>query len=446
MSHYEVNFDGLIGPSHNYSGLGTGNLASHRHMHQTSHPKQAALQGLDKMQMLVDWGYTQGFFPPQQRPDIAQLRQLGFTGTDRTILCKVAAHHSDLLSLVYSASNMWTANAATVTPSTDSGDGRVHFTPANMIKTHHRTIESEATAHCLCTIFSDVRSFHIHPPLPAQLLFADEGAANHLRLATHHGVRGVNVFVYGQSRQTDTSNWLFPARQDLYASQAVSRRHSIEHALFLCQSPEVIHSGAFHNDVVACGNGPVLFFHEMAFTNESQQRVFEQLHERLAFMPICVPSQRISVTKAVNSYLFNSQLLSSPQGDMTEMRLVAPSECDEDPDVRQYLDELVSDASQPIRQIQFVNVRQSMHNGGGPACLRLRVVLSSAELQRVNSAFIVHNDTLDVLRNWVKRHYRDTLTLNDLRDPDFCDECRTALDDLTQLLGIGAYYPFQADA
>ncbi len=444
MKAFEVNFDGLIGPNHNYSGLAFGNLASSRNAKNASSPKLAALQGLEKMRTLHKLGYRQGFLLPQLRPDIETLRRLGFSGGDRSIIAKAARKAPQLLSMVYSASSMWAANAATVTPSADSHDGKVHFTPANLVTTAHRAIEYPQTQQCLETIFNNPQHFSVHPALISQERFADEGAANHTRLADSYDQKGVGLFVYGRDRHTDLSALKFPARQTLEASQAVARQHGIgDEAVYLQQSVEAINAGAFHNDVVAVGNGPVLFFHQQAFEESSQREAFSQLSVRLSFQPVCVPADKVSLQDAITSYLFNSQLLAGGDGDFTRMRLVAPTECRDNPAVNTYLASLVEDSRQPIREVEFVDVRQSMSNGGGPACLRLRVALTQAEVAAVNPTFMLNDQSIDQLQAWVNKHYRDTLLPDDLKDPDFLNECYTAFDELTQLLALGSYYAFQ---
>ncbi|EGF31557.1 Succinylarginine dihydrolase, partial [Oxalobacteraceae bacterium IMCC9480] len=55
----EFNFDGLVGPSHNYAGLSFGNVASFNNVKSVSSPKQAALQGLAKMRALAARGFAQ---------------------------------------------------------------------------------------------------------------------------------------------------------------------------------------------------------------------------------------------------------------------------------------------------------------------------------------------------------------------------------------------------
>ena len=112
------------------------------------------------------------------------------------------------------------------------------------------------------------------------------------------------------------------------------------------------------------------------------------------------------------------------------------------PRVRPYLDGVVG-AGRPIQSVHFVDVRQSMRNGGGPACLRLRVPLTTLE-RGVLRGRVVLDDELDTaLEAWIGSHYRDRLAPPDLRDPALLDETRRALDELTQLLRLPPVYEFQ---
>jgi succinylarginine dihydrolase len=437
----EVNFDGLIGPSHHYGGLAVGNLASARNALSISSPRQAALQGLEKMRTLVRLGYTQGFIPPQQRPDLDVLRQLGFHGNDVQIIQQAAQTAPALLAMVYSASGMWAANAATVTPSSDNHDGRLHLTPANLLTTAHRAIEHRHTQRLLQQLFADHSQFVVHEPLPSIHRFADEGAANHSRLCNQYSDTGVGLFVYGRDTDSDTSGLQYPARQTLEACQALARQQRVKHALFLQQSREAINAGAFHNDVVAVANGPVLFYHQHAYEAHTQQTVFAQLRQHVDFNPIEVPAAAVSLDDAIRSYLFNSQLLAAADGSLDAMTLIAPSECAENPAVSAYLHKLLQEHSQPIRQVHYVDVRQSMSNGGGPACLRLRVVLSEQQLAAINPAFIVNEEKIDQLQSWVMQHYREQLSPADLADPALFLECRAALKALGELLDCPMLYP-----
>ncbi len=250
----EINFDGIIGPSHNYAGLSPGNLAATRNRGQASRPRAAALEGIAKMRANLRLGLAQGILLPHARPDRRWLADLAIEYED----CP-----SHLQAQALSASAMWAANAATVSPAPDTADGRCHLTVANLLTMPHRSHEWPETLAQLRLAFAHP-DFVVHRPIPAP--FGDEGAANHMRLAPSHGARGVEIFVYG------VSGGPFPARQHLEASSAIIRRHGIDGALgFLVrQSDEAIAAGAFHNDVVAVANGRVLFAHEQAFADKEQ--------------------------------------------------------------------------------------------------------------------------------------------------------------------------------
>ncbi|KAA0019680.1 N-succinylarginine dihydrolase [Salinicola corii] len=439
----EVNFDGLVGPTHNYAGLAHGNVASMRHGGLASNPREAALQGLAKMKSLMDAGYAQGVLPPQQRPDLGALRSLGFFGSNAEVLARAGQEAPQILRAVCSASSMWTANAATITPSPDAPDGRVHFTPANLQSSFHRYLEPETTGRVLAAIFRDERHFVHHAQLPATPAFSDEGAANHTRLCGDPGEAGVHLFVYGrQAFGGGRAPKRYPARQTLEASQAIARQHGLEDArvVFAQQHPDAIDAGVFHNDVIAVGNGPVLLYHEMAFLDE--EKTLDALRARMSspLIPVRVPSEAIGLEDAVSTYLFNSQLLSNPDGSMT---LVVPGECQENEAVWRTIQDLLLAGYNPIGEVTVKDVKQSMRNGGGPACLRLRVVLSAAERQALSGRVLMNDALYADLVSWVERHYRDSLTPDELADPQLADETLTALDELTRLLGIGNVYPFQ---
>ncbi|NAW33530.1 N-succinylarginine dihydrolase [Halomonas alimentaria] len=445
----EVNFDGLVGPTHNYAGLALGNVASMRHGGLEANPREAALQGLAKMKSLMDAGYAQGVLPPQQRPDLGALRALGFTGSDERVLARAAGDAPQVLRAVCSASSMWTANAATVTPSLDAPDGRVHFTPANLQSSFHRFLEPAATGRVLAAIFRDPARFAHHPALPATPAFSDEGAANHTRLAGDHGEPGVHLYVYGREAfgwgtEERPAPRRFPARQTLEASQAVARQHGLAESqvVFAQQHPEAIDAGVFHNDVISVGNGPVLLYHEMAFLDEAG--TLEALRQRMnaPLIPVRIPAEAVSLADAVSSYLFNSQLLSNPDGSMT---LVVPGECQENEAVWRTLQDHLLAGANPIGEVVVKDVKQSMRNGGGPACLRLRVVLSAEERTALSGRVLLDDALYAELVAWVERHYRDRLSPEDLADPALARESLTALDELSQLLGIGSVYPFQLE-
>jgi succinylarginine dihydrolase len=442
----EYNFDGLVGPTHNYAGLSHGNIASARNTHSAANPKQAALQGLAKMHALAARGFAQAVLPPQLRPDFALLRHLGFRGSDAQMLQSAAQTSPQLLASAWSASSMWAANAATVSPAADSADGRTHFTVANLFSKLHRSIESSQTARCLRAIFSDERHFVVHDALPAASAMADEGAANHSRLAAAYGMAGVELFVYGRSEFNAAENnphnpRKFPARQTLEASMAVARLHGLPAArsVFVQQHPDAIDQGVFHNDVIAVANGPVLFYHEHAFLEESG--TIAALRSALASLAVDLHALRVeaaevSVADAVSSYLFNSQLMTRPDG---RMLLVTPQECLANPAVAGYLQKLIGGAG-PIAELLSFDLRQSMRNGGGPACLRLRVELTAVEAAAMHQGVILTDALYRRLVAWVEQHYRDCLTAADLVDPALVREVQSALEELAIILGLPDLY------
>ncbi|WP_171012414.1 MULTISPECIES: N-succinylarginine dihydrolase [unclassified Sphingomonas] len=406
----EVNFDGIIGPSHNYAGLSHGNLAATRNRGETSFPRAAALQGIAKMRANLALGLTQGILLPHARPDRRWLASLGAHYED-------APPHTQAQAL--SASPMWAANAATVSPAPDTADGKCHLSVANLVTMPHRSHEWPETLAQLRLAFADP-AFAVHGPVPAP--FGDEGAANHMRLAAGHDAPGVEVFVYG------ISGGPFPARQHPDASAAVARRHRLERVLFVQQSEEAIAAGAFHNDVVAVANGRVLFAHEQAFA--AKDRFHADLRAMLPEVEIVeVPAAQVSLADAIKSYLFNAQLVTLPSG---EMALVLPGEARDTPSVWRWLQEHVA-GNGPIRRLEVVDVRQSMANGGGPACLRLRVVCDPTT---VDPRFLVDDGKLDHIARVIESHWPEAIPFDSIADPELIAQVEAAREALLDTLGI----------
>jgi succinylarginine dihydrolase len=439
----EFNFDGLVGPSHNYAGLSFGNVASFNNVKSASNPRQAALQGLAKMRELAARGFAQAVLPPQARPNFRLLRRLGFSGLDADVLAQAYREAPVILACAYSASPMWTANAATVSPSADTADGRVHFTAANLNNKLHRAEEHIQATRTLRALFANSDRFVVHEPLPSTPAFGDEGAANHTRFASAHGALGVEFFVYGKVEfdPSAPAPKKYPARQTLEASQAIARLHGLDSArtVFASQNPDVIDQGVFHNDVIAVGNGNVLFYHEQAFANEpatldALRRALANVDADLA--AVRVDTGMVPVADAVASYLFNSQLLSKPDG---KMALVVPHECRENAAVSRFLAGLVASGG-PIDELIEFDLRQSMRNGGGPACLRLRVALTDDEAASMHQGVIMTEALYAKLVPWVERHYRDHVEPKDLADPQLAIECAAALEELERLLGLPGLY------
>lgn len=416
----EINFDGLIGPSHNYAALSPGNLASASNAGAKSHPRAAALQGLGKMRAAMAMGLTQGILAPLDRPATGWLRQMGFSGDDDAVCA--AAYRADpvLFAQAMSASSMWTANAATVSPAPDTADRKCHLSIANLARMPHRSHEAAATLTQLRVAFAHP-AFAVHPAVPT---FGDEGAANHMRMAVSHDAPGIEIFVYG------VDGGPFPARQDRRASEVVARRHRLDPArtLFVEQSPRAIAAGAFHNDVVAVANEAVLFAHEHAFADPA--RLAADLDRLLPGATLVeVPAAEVSLADAIESYLFNSQLVTLPDGGMA---LILPAEARANPRVAAYLDRLVA-GNGPIRYINFVEVRESMRNGGGPACLRLRV---PADPATVDPRFLLDAPKADAIERIVAAHWPEEIAPGDLGNPALWQQCRAARGALLTALEL----------
>ncbi|MFN3619800.1 N-succinylarginine dihydrolase [Sphingorhabdus sp.] len=404
MALVEINFDGIIGPSHNYAGLSLGNLASSDNAGAPSYPRAAALQGIEKMRANLRLGLVQGFFMPLDRPNQSWLTGLS---TD------MQSAEPHIRAAAFSASAMWAANAATVSPAPDTLDGKCHLSAANLITMAHRSHEWPGTLAQLRLAFADKRHFEVHSPVPPP--FGDEGAANFMRLCPSHGDAGIEIFVYGKAGGP------FPARQHIEASKAVARAHRLDPArtLFVQQSETAIAAGAFHNDVVAVANERVLFIHEQAF--EHPERTYADIKRLLPEANIViVPADKVSLADAIQSYLFNAQLVTLPDGG--GMALILPSEAQENLRVWDWLTKMVA-GNGAIRKLVPVDVRQSMANGGGPACLRLRVV---ANPLTVDPRFIANEAKLDRIASVVSACWPETISPDQLGDAALADQVQMA--------------------
>ena len=387
----EINFDGIVGPSHNYAGLSLGNIASASHQGDTSYPRAAALQGVAKMRGNLERLGVQGFLLPLPRPNQGLLDSLGVDGNaDRA-----------LLAAAWSASSMWTANAATVSPAADTADGKCHLTPANLVTMIHRAQEWPDTKRQLDIAFGDKDNFRVHDAVPPT--FGDEGAANHMRLCESHDTAGVEVFVYGER------GGKFPARQHEQASRAVARLHGLapDRCVFIEQNPVAIEAGAFHNDVVAVANETVVFAHELAFAD--RQSAYDAMRKAFpALQVVEVPDSAVSLAEAIKTYLFNAQLVTRPDGG--GMALIVPEECRESKPVWSWCEQMMA-SNGPIREVIPVDVRQSMANGGGPACLRLRVV---ADPETVDPRFLLDPSKAERIERVIAENWPEQIDPADL--------------------------------
>jgi succinylarginine dihydrolase len=439
----EVNFDGLVGPTHNYAGLSLGNVASASNAGLISRPKEAALQGLAKMRRLAELVGAQGILPPPRRPYWPLLEDVGYQGRTAKTLKRVAAEQPGLLACALSASSMWAANAATISPSADTADGKLHITVANLSSMLHRSIESEATYKLFRLMFGQAANVVVHRALPAHSDFSDEGAANHTHLAARFGAPGLEVFVYGRQPGEPAATTRFPARQSRAAGEAIARSHGLDPArvVHLRQSRLAIDAGAFHNDVVAVGSLDTLFYHEHAFAagSEAAQSAVRAASDGL-FEPqfVCVPNREVPLADAIRSYLFNSQLVATRDAKRG-LTLIAPLEVAETPSTAAYVQRMLAEGG-PIRALQYLDLRQSMRNGGGPACLRLRIVLTEEQAKAVHPAFRATPERLARVEAAVEQHYPETLRLEDLAEPALLDQFDRAYGALAEAFGLPASF------
>jgi len=286
----------------------------------------------------------------------------------------------------------------------------------------HRSHEWPATLAQLRIAFGSA-AFAVHEPIPPA--FGDEGAANHMRLTPSHGEAGVEVFVYG------VSGGAFPARQHIQASKAIARRHGLDpdRTIFVEQSDQAIAAGAFHNDVVAVANERVLFAHEKAFADKLP--LLDRCAALVAgFEYVEVPEAEVAIEDAVRSYLFNAQLVTPPDGEPT---LIVPTEACETASVWSWIERHVA-GNGPIRRVEVVDVRESMANGGGPACLRLRVV---ADPEDVDPRFIVDEEKLGRLADLIGKTWPEQIHTAELQNPALIGEIEAARAALLDLLDLG---------
>ena len=418
---FEVNFDGLVGPTHNYAGLAHGNVHSTNNKSKPSNPRRAALQGLDKMKLMHDLGHKQAIIPPQERPLIKDYEDY------------------DNMAINSSASSMWVANSCTVAPSADSHNNKLNLLTANLNFTHHRRIEAPQTYDILNKIFCDTTKFMVHSPFNSDGVLDDEGAANHTRFCNSYKEEGLHLFVYGRSSDSsEETPTKYPARQTLEASKKVAETMQVKNAIFAQQSAESIDAGVFHHDVIGVGNKNLYFYHEKVFAEKAETitKLQDSFDGKLNFL--CVKESDVPMQVAVETYLFNSQLIEYESGHM----LIAPIRCRRNPLVRKYL-QSITGTHKLIKKVRYVNLEQSLWNGGGPACLRLRVVMTNSEFSALHPG-VIFTDKLHLqLRKWVKHYYVGNLIYEDLFVPSYIKRCRDALNELTNILELGNIYSFQ---
>ncbi len=436
----ELNIDAMVGPTHNYGGLGVGNVASSSHSRSLSHPRQAALEGLDKAAYVARLGVPQYLLPPPPRPAPGWLSNVGFSQERVADQLKAARQTEPVIfSAAVSSAFMWAANAGTFTPACDSADNKHHLTLANLCSSWHRATEHEERYVDFKNIFRDLGDAMIHRALPGIVPLRDEGAANHMRLCDATGLRSVHVFVYGDSNTGGRPRKNF-ARQSLAACQAVARMHRLnpETTFYLQQHPDAIDAGVFHNDVIATSHENLLLHHEFAFIDaEAELSKLEEVYRSWCGRPllrITVNERQLPLQEAVSTYLFNSQLL-TPINSINESRMIllATRHCEHSDNARRLIEHWIGDPQVPIDRVQYVKLDQSMANGGGPACLRLRLQLPSEQIESLNPAYRWTEAKDHTLRQTIERYYPDSLTWDDLASAEYLQACNEAQHQISKL-------------
>lgn len=437
-SQVEINIDGLIGPTHHFGGLGVGNLASLESQNQVSNPREAALEGIAKMEMLAGLGVEQFYLPPLERPNWRWLESMGFAGQRQDVLRRCLDDAPNVLSAAYSSAFMWTANAATVAPACDTTDGRLHIVPANLCSNLHRGQEASERRDQLRTMFAPISNSQVHEPLPSVVSLRDEGAANHMRLCGWNGQKAIHVFVHGPNGGTN-----FMSRQTELASQRVASCLHLrnEDCVFVEQTAIAIDAGVFHNDVIAMSHRNLMIYHEHAFSG-SEKAVELILAKFIAktgqpLIALCVSESELALQEAVRTYLFNSQLVSLDSQNPNPnqgMELICPSQCEASKPVQALIKRWVNEDANPIQGFRFLPLNQSMRNGGGPACLRLRATLSSEQVNSLSATFRAIDSRIARLNSIVKQEYPASLHYSELARLEFAEHATATAQAIASLV------------
>jgi len=466
----EVQFDGIIGPTHHFGGLGVGNVASLASRAKESYPRAAALEGAAKMDLVASLGIPQFFLPPLVRPNWDFLVRCGLIDSKQRFdrakqveaLRRCAEESPMLLSAAYSSSFMWTANAGTFCPGTDASDGVSRLVLANLSSSLHRGMEAVERYQQFSDLFRGCEKVQVCLPIPAVDPLRDEGAANHMRFAAPHAMQsslGLHVFVHGISHHgishhgasnlpevrhgggavdgAGTVSSLgnsFRSRQSSLASHAVSNfmRLPVGQRIYALQSRKAIDAGVFHNDVIATSNRNLFLYHADAF--ENGDRIVDEIlasYEKLFGEPIYsirINADSIPLNEAVQTYLFNSQIVSLPNGGM---HMVCPAHCEQSSAVRELIGSWVRDARNPICGVNYVHLNESMANGGGPACLRLRMDWPTGWLTGSSMPSLAKyrwdDGASQKIKDWIARFYPERLVFEDFQRIDFADHVASAV-------------------
>ncbi len=431
----ELQLDGIIGPTHHFGGLGVGNVASLQSRWRPSHPRSAALEGCSKMDRVAALGVPQFFLPPLARPDWSFLARVGFAGGRSEVLKRCGAEYPQLLSAAYSSSFMWTANAATTAPASDTTDGKARAVIANLCSSLHRGMEADGRHAQLAAILYGRAGIEVESGLPSVNPLRDEGAANHMRLcgpSRHSQKAGLHVFVHEPvviSEQTVAPK--YASRQGSLASRVVASRLRLpeSHCVFLEQTQAAIDFGVFHNDVIATSHRNVLIYHRDAFVDSD--RAVEEICSRFRHLigeeliALEVSRRALPLEEAVRTYLFNSQIVTRSD---EAMQMVCPEQCRDSDATQQLIHGWIGDPSIPIAGVDYVPLSESMANGGGPACLRLRWTDSDGRLASAMQRYRWSEENSERVRAWITKGYAECLTFDDFTRIEFAEHATNAIE------------------
>ncbi len=444
--YHEVQADGLIGCSHNYAGLSFGNIASINNEGGVSKPRQAALQGLEKMRFVHELGVPQLILPPPLRPNMQLLERMNVSIEEG----QSDGFANGVVKAAWSAATMWAANAATISPSTNTKDGDLHVTIANLASSLHRSQEATERYALFQHMFSNISGVKLHQSLPNCTALTDEGAANHMLLQPRFNGEnnshqaGIEIFVYGKDDDVSKNNNVstaqlsdkyptkYPVRQTLKASMAVANMHQLSHENYIMvqQHPRAINAGVFHNDVIAMSAQNIMIYHELSFANEDVFLTELQANAAFPLQLIRLTNHELPLQDAIKSYFYNSQLLSLPNG---EISIIAPIEAQENPFANAAFAKIKADATNHITNVHYLDVRESMKNGGGPACLRLRLVMSEAQIAAIPAQYHFNERNYDMLCQFINDNYPEEITPNMLFNNDFAANIRNISAKLLEL-------------
>ena len=368
----QVFIDTIPGPTNHFGGHAVGNIASMNSKNNILNPQKAALEWLEKVKKVAMIGGNQFVLPPQRRP---------LTHKKKTLT------QSDI-----SSSFIWMANAGLFIPRIDTQLENNQFIPANMKQSEHRNIEHPFHQYWLKKILKYSKcNFH------KILDINDEGSANSIRLWHKKNQCGVNIFVYGKP------NARYPIRQSKSSCEKIINITKPRHYILLEQTKEAIDAGVFHNDVIAFGFKNTIICHEKAFSNQKQElkklkKIFtNSLNAPLNIVEIA--NNSLSLNAAVKTYLFNSQVIEINN----KFELICPIEVKENPNSYKITEKWVTNGL--FNKVHFVNIKSSLKNGGGPACLRLCLYLNDNEVKKIPTKFKLDKTKYKKISKIILEHY-----------------------------------------